>query len=213
MEKRNRAILGILLALLLVFGVACTGGSADGEGADVVTDSEEADAATEEVAETESDDAATEGVAETESDDAVVGTRQNPLAVGTTARVGDWEVKVTEVNLSADAAIAAENQFNDPPADGSVYILVGLEASYAGEESGTFWVDMMYSYYGSGGNTFDSAMAVEPNSISDAGETFPGASVTGNLVFEVPIDQVSGGALILEESFSFDETRVFFAVE
>ncbi len=152
-----------------------------------------------------------DSVEETEGEPAP-GTRGNPLPLGTTARIGDWEVKVTEVNLNANEVIASENPFNDPPADGTQFILVTLEAKYVGEESSTFWASMSYKFYGSAGNTFSSGGAVIPSPIRDAGETFPGAEIFGNVLFEVPSDQIDSGAIIMEESLSFRDTRVFFAV-
>ncbi|MGB4442142.1 MAG: hypothetical protein WBJ62_07960 [Coriobacteriia bacterium] len=194
------AILIFMLALLVVVAAAgCS--SSDGTGAEVVT----GDAA---------DETAEEPEAPAEAD--APGTRTNPLPVGTTAKVGDWEVTVTAVNKNANDAVAAANQFNEPPVEGSQYVLATVSAKYVGEESGTFWVDMSYKFYGSGGNTFDSggqSMAVPPNALSDAGETFPDASVSGDMVFEVPSDQIEGGAIIMESSFSMEDTRVFFALQ
>lgn len=200
MRRRILAVL-VVLGLLLVLGVAgCN--SADGTGAEVVSD--------------ESEDASVDEAEPASEEADAIGTRQNPLPVGTTAKVGSWEVAVTEVNTNANDVVAQANTFNEPPVEGSQYVLVTVNAKYVGDESGTFWVDMSYKFYGSGGNTFDSggeSMAVAPNPISDAGETFPDASISGNIVFEVPADQLEGGAIIMEESLSFDDTRTFFAIQ
>lgn len=142
-----------------------------------------------------------------------LGSRRNPIPLGQEAQVGDWTVKVLGATLDATQAILDENQFNDPPEAGYQYVLVNLEATYDGTESATFWVEMSYTFVGSGGNTYESGMAVAPDPITDEGEVFPGASVSGNLVFAVASDQVSGGTLSLEQAFSFEETRVFFALE
>lgn len=202
-DAMRRYIVTMLVALLAVLMVAGVVGcsSSDGTGAEVVTG-----------------DAAEEPAGESEAPAAedAPGTRTNPLPLGTTAKVGDWEVTVKEVNTNANDAIAAANQFNDPPAEGSQYVLVAVDAKYVGAESGTFWVDMSYKFYGSGGNTFDvggQGMAVSPNPLSDAGETFPDATISGDMVFEVPSDQIEGGAIIMEASFSFDDTRVFFDIK
>ncbi len=194
--KRFLALL--LLATLLLTAAGCS--SADGDGAEIVEPGDNAAAAD-----------------EGESTEApAAGTRENPLPLGTTAKVGDWEITVASVNLLANDAVAQANQFNSPPVAGSQYVMAALTAKYVGADSGTFWTDMSAKFIGSAGNTFDqggSSYAVVPTPITDTGETFPGASVSGNLVFEVPSDQVEGGALILEESISFDDTRTFFAVK
>lgn len=142
-----------------------------------------------------------------------LGTRENPIPVGQEARVGDWVVKVVGFTPDAWPLIQKENEFNDPPEENQQYVLIKLEATYAGEESGTFWVDMSYHFLGSKGNTFDTASVVAPDEISDTGEAFAGAHISGNLVFAVDSDQIAGGLLMLEPSFSFDEERVFFAIE
>jgi hypothetical protein len=141
------------------------------------------------------------------------GTRENPTPMGQEAQVGNWRVKVIGATPKATQAVLDANMFNDKPQSGYQYVLVKITATYTGDESATFWVDMSSKFVGKGGNTFDSGMVVAPNSISDAGEVFSGASVSGNLVFAVASDQVSGGSLSLEQSFSFDETRVFFAIQ
>ncbi|MCX8032665.1 MAG: DUF4352 domain-containing protein [Thermoleophilia bacterium] len=144
---------------------------------------------------------------------ASLGSRKNPIPFGATAQVGDWVVKVVDFKPDATQLILKENQFNEPPKAGQQYVLVRLEATYAGKESGTFWVDMSCRFLGNKGNTFKTATVVAPDEISDAGEAFEGASVSGNLVFSVDSDQVAGGLLLLEPSFSFDEERVFFVLE
>lgn len=194
----RRLLIVLVLVMGLVVSLGLGGcGPADGSGAEVVP---------------EEDGTTTEQPA---AEEPAVGTRENPLPLGTAAKVGSWEVKITEVNLNANEVIASTNEFNDPPGEGNQFVLVSVEGTYVGEESGTFWDDMSWKYFGTAGNTFDisDAMAVSPNPIFKAGEAFPDASVAGDILFEVPTDQVEGGAIIMEESMSFDDTRVFFATE
>jgi hypothetical protein len=141
-----------------------------------------------------------------------VGTRENPIPLGTEVQIGGWTVKVTGLTRDATAAMMEANQFNDEPAAGQEYVLVDLAATYTGEESGTFWLDVGGTLLGSAGNTFDRT-GISPSSISDAGETFSGGSIEGDLSFIVDSDQVPGALLILEESWSFDTNRVFMALE
>lgn len=193
---RNTSIALMLCVFLIAGGMTGCAGDPSGSGATVVT---------------EEGNAAANG-GDTGAEDKP-GTRSNPLAVGTTAVIGDWKVTVTGVDTNADDAVAKANQFNDPPAEGNRYVLVSVDATYDGEESGTFWVDVTSKFYGGGGNTFDGALAAVKNPISDAGETFPGASISGDMVFEVPADQIDDGAVILE-AFTFGDTaRTFWAVK
>ncbi|MCE5254943.1 MAG: DUF4352 domain-containing protein [Actinomycetia bacterium] len=142
-----------------------------------------------------------------------LGERRNPIPLGQEAEVGDWKVKVVGAILDATRLVLETNMFNDPPEAGRRYVLVSLEATYVGKESSTFWLDMSYRFIGGKGDSFDTAAAVAPDSIMDEGEVSPGACITGNLVFEVASDQLSGGTLLLEEAFSFEQTRVFFALQ
>jgi hypothetical protein len=56
---------------------------------------------------------------------------------------------------------------------------------------------------GSRGTTFEAALADVPDSMKGTAEVAEGASITGNLVFEVASDQVPGGVLMMEEALSY----------
>ena len=158
-------------------------------------------------------DAQTPDTTPTAAQSSAVGSKDNPVPLGTEQQVGDWAVTVTKYTPDATAAVMKANEFNDEPEAGETYVLVALSARYTGEESGTFWLDTSYKFLGKSGNTFDEPFAFAPEPISDAGETFPGASVFGNLLYQVPTDQAAGGLLIMEPSFSFDEARAFFVLQ
>ncbi|MEO8083374.1 MAG: hypothetical protein ABI780_06090 [Ardenticatenales bacterium] len=145
---------------------------------------------------------------------AEAGTRNNPVPIGTTHKVGDWEVNIVSVDLDAADTVAAENQFNDPPADGHTFVMVNLNAKYVGAESGTFWTEISGKVLGSGGNTFSDSCGVIPASLTDEGETFGGATITGNLCYSAEAAQLDGALLIFEKSFSLsDDGRTFFALK
>lgn len=141
------------------------------------------------------------------------GERRNPIPMNQEARVGDWEVAVVGADLDATQVVLDENVFNGAPGEGRSYVLVSLEATNVGDGSRTFWLDMLCSFIGSKGGSFKTAAVVPPDPIMTQGEAPPGARITGNLVFEVPSDEVAGGTLMLEEAFSLDKSRMFFAVE
>jgi hypothetical protein len=108
-------------------------------------------------------------------------------------------------DLNRRATRAAEDQLQS-------IAQLKVQPMYTGEESGMFLMDMRYDYVGSGGNTFDWVPTNLPADITDEGQVFAPASVSGHLVFAVASDQVSGGVLMLEE-LSWDSEPVFFAVE
>ena len=142
---------------------------------------------------------------------AKLGTRENPIPIGQKAQVGpNWEVTILEIVPDAWSIIEAENMFNEPPEEGYQYVMAKVQVSYIGEESGTPWVDLSLRYLGSDGNSYSEGVGVVPKAFSDIGEQFPGATAEGNVGWAVPADAVSGGKIIVEESFSFEDTRVFF---
>ena len=51
-----------------------------------------------------------------------------------------------------------------------------------------------------------------PDDIDDSGETFPGGTVTGNVCWSIESTDAASLVMIVEESFSFDDTRAFFAL-
>ncbi|HEX9644987.1 MAG TPA: hypothetical protein VGC11_13430 [Acidimicrobiia bacterium] len=146
-----------------------------------------------------------------------VGTRENPVASGTPAQVGeDWIVTVVSATPDATAAILAENQFNDPPAEGDQFFLVSLEAVYVGDTSGTFWLETTLKALGISNVAyeFDAICGVIPNAMSDVGETFPGGTAAGTECWAVQSDDAASLLLIIEPAFSFsDDDRVFFATQ
>lgn len=82
-----------------------------------------------------------------------------------------------------------------------------------GSTTGTPWVDLSWSGIG------DSNVASEqgdcttyPGNMIDVPELFPDGTAEGNVCLTVSVDDVESLVLILEESFSLEETRVFFAL-
>lgn len=173
------------------------------------------------------DDATTTNISTTaatsadESQDAVdgndasdsLGTRENPVPLGTALSDADWTVTVNSVDLDADDAVAEANQFNEPPADGNVYILVNITATYTGDDpdGSSAWTTV--DYVTASGNTIDSAdtYAVAPDSFDMLETLYSDASTTGNIVLEVPIEGLTDGVLAVSPGIFSD--KVFVAVE
>lgn len=227
MQVKIRMLAG--LAMVSLVAAACGGGPASGSGASVVedvdatadVDGETADADIDDAAEiddeSEAVDPDTANDADADANDAELGTRDNPLAIGTQIEMGDWNLAVVSVDLDATEAVLAENSFNDPPAEGRQFVMFGVEATYIGEDSGNAWIDFNWAVVGSAGNTFGSSMddscGVIPDPLDDTGETFPGGQVRGNECVAVDADQISGGTIRIEEFLSFDDTRAFYALD
>lgn len=192
----------------LVIGVlalaACSGTSAEGEGARLVTTVEPPGSGI--AAKGHASPEPSETTATTAEE--AVGTRSNPLAPGAAFRIGDWELAVTSVEPDAAAVVSAENQFNDPPADGFRYVMFSVTATYVGAESGQPASDLSWAIVGSAGNTFDDRCGVIPDDFTDGNETFPGGVVSGNVCVAVEAGQLDGATILVEGGFGDDRTFI-----
>lgn len=154
------------------------------------------------------DDAAGESSTDdSTTDDAAAGTRENPHPLGTSVANNEWEVTVNSVDPDATAAVLAENQFNEPPADGNVYLLANVTITRIADEPGSSF-ELGFHYVTAAGNVtgdYDT-MAVVPDELG-YDELYTGASSTGNVAFEVPTDEA--GTIRITPGLFAD--HIFFA--
>ena len=146
--------------------------------------------------------------------DANLGTRGKPIPSGDAAVVGDYEIRVLSYQPDAKDVVLDYNEFNDLPPDASVYTLIRLEFTYVGDESGDPWLDVTWS--GVGDSNVSSEIGecfTYPDDLFELGELFPGGTADGNICLTVVKDDVDSLLLILEETFSVDETGVFFDLQ
>ncbi|WP_280234488.1 DUF4352 domain-containing protein [Nocardia cyriacigeorgica] len=140
------------------------------------------------------------------------GTRANPYPLGSVITDGDWQVTVNSVTLNANDAVAAENQFNDPPPPGSQYLLANVTITYIGTDPQGDTPFATVSYITADGNTVNShdSNAVAPDALDTTSPLFEGASTTGNVEFIVPSASAAQGTLAVEPTLLSD--KVFVAV-
>jgi hypothetical protein len=108
--------------------------------------------------------------------------------------------------------VLAENQFNDEPAEGNVYILVNYTITYTGDDpEGRTPISVGLEYVTAGGNTIESydSIVVAPDEIETWNTLYEGASTTGNEAFEVPAP--ADGVLAVSPGMSAD--TVFVAIQ
>jgi|GEM_PF-1692408 len=146
--------------------------------------------------------------------DGPVGTRGNPYPVGETVSVGDWEIEVTGITADATDDVMEENPYNDPPADGSQFMMVSIDATYAGSASEALEIAASFNVVGNRAvsYTFEDACGLIPDEIDSFAEVFPGGTVSGNMCWSVPSDDVDGIVMYVRKAFSFDEETQFLAV-
>ena len=123
----------------------------------------------------------------TEESVADAGTRENPFPIGTVISSSDWDAVINSVNLSANDAVAAANQFNDPAPEGQQYAVVNVTVNYKGADTGIpAFVQIDYvTATGEVISTWDS-FAVAPEPSFGGGELYAGGTATGNLAFLIP---------------------------
>jgi hypothetical protein len=145
------------------------------------------------------------------------GTAQDdPVPLGTPARVGEWEITVAEASLNASEAVAAASEFNNPAGARNQYVMVTIKGTYRGATSGTLWIDLLYSFRTRTGNRYDgtTSFAAPPSPISEAGEVSLDGEVSGSVLFEVPSDQVAEGVLLVEDFMAVEGGgQYYFALE
>jgi hypothetical protein len=141
------------------------------------------------------------------------GTRGNPVPAGTTVRVGDWEVSLGPTDTDAAAEIAAGSVLEQAPPPGHRLVLVTVNVTYVGTDSGNPLFNLSITFLGSAGNTFgatdNGGPYVTPTPLSRVGEMFPGAAGAGGVAVSAPEGQVGGGAWIVESGAT---GRTFFAL-
>ena len=149
---------------------------------------------------TAADDGSDEGSSDPE------GSRANPYPMGSSISSGDWTVTVNSFTPDATDQVLAANEFNEAPAGGNVYALANVTITYTGDASG-YALETTTDFVTSGGNVVGSpdSMVVAPDPLG-LDELYPGASVTGNLVFEIPSGD--GGLLRVRPGILADEAFV-----
>ncbi len=138
------------------------------------------------------------------------GTRDNPNPIGATLLTDEWNVTVTGVDMDATAYLGAEDQYNlDILEPGQKFILVSLEATYVGDETG-FSYDVMVDFVSTNGEVYGESYAYFPDRWGKISEVYPGGSMTGRLAIAIPEDAT--GVLRVTPGY-YDVDPFFVATE
>src|SRR5690625_978402 len=78
----------------------------------------------------------------------VVGDRDDPVDVGDTVSLSEWDVTVIEPLADITDAVLDANQFNDPPADDSAFYGARVEVTYTGSASDSPWLSLSFDAVG-----------------------------------------------------------------
>lgn len=114
----------------------------------------------------------------------VTGDRDSPVPLGIVADIGaGWRLQVLEVIPDGAAAVAAENEFNDPPPAGSTFTLVKVALGYYGLNDPTTAYQPTISAVGASNLELESYCGTLPNELDLFVDVFTGGVVVGNLCF------------------------------
>ena len=147
-----------------------------------------------------------------EDPDSELGSRNNPISLGDQVVVNDWKVQLTSVNKDAAKLVMGSDPYASPPASGERYLLINIKAIYVGDESGEPSSDLRIKIVGSNGNTFAKSCGYSEDNFDANGETFPGATVKGNLCFVVDANQIDGATVSIQGDYSAED-RKFISID
>lgn len=142
------------------------------------------------------------------------GTRENPYPIGSTIENDDWRVVVNSVTPNATDAVLAENELNEPPADGSQYMLVNYSTTYLGDNAdGEMPAFVTVEYVRADGTTVNALdkILVAPEAIDATSTLYTDGTTTGNKAIEVPADTADQGVLAITPGMLGD--KVFVATK
>ena len=141
------------------------------------------------------------------------GSRGNPVPLNHTVVYPDWEISVISFDRNANSEIAAENRFNDPPEPGHVYVLARVQAKYIGSSIGTASRDLRFYLVGNSNVFYEKAWIVTPDVLSNQPDALPGGTVTGNVQFMVPANEVDSLLLVVSDGIPrYADTIGYFSL-
>ena len=114
----------------------------------------------------------------------ITGDRDNAVPLGLVADIGaGWRLQVLEVLPDGAAAVAAENEFNEPPPAGSTFTLVKVALGYYGLNDPISAFQPTISAVGASNLELESFCGTLPNELDLFVDVFSGGVVVGNLCF------------------------------
>jgi hypothetical protein len=145
------------------------------------------------------------------------GDKSKPIPLGTTVEVAKgWTVGVVSAELNADATLKAANSFNKPEA-GKQFVTVKVTVTNNSDKPAAPGSNVKFSLLpGSGvaiGTEFTCAGL--PDKFDSMAQMQPGATLTGNLCFQVKTEDVPTVLLLAEPQFTLDKVKdqKFFAIQ
>ncbi|MCE0486375.1 hypothetical protein [Ornithinimicrobium sediminis] len=144
------------------------------------------------------------------------GSRADPYPPGEPSTLPNWEVTVGPTTRDWEAAVMAENQFNDPAGSGNSMVRTQVDLTFTGradgEEYDSPWLSLDFAFVGSDGREYAEDCGVIPEDVGDIDDLFQDASASGNVCMIVATDAIEGGTWYVQESFG-DQERYYYATD
>ncbi|GAB3073983.1 DUF4352 domain-containing protein [Corynebacterium aquatimens] len=140
--------------------------------------------------------------------------RDDTLPIGAWVESGEWRVSLDSVDLDANREIHDENEFNDPPKAGYVYVMAGLTVTYLGDDPQGDNPFVEVEWTNPDGTTFDdsdASVVIDDRFYSTGKTLYKGGTYTGKIVFEVPSATVDDSTIAIKPTISSEKR--FFSVK
>ncbi|MGD0955182.1 MAG: DUF4352 domain-containing protein [Methanotrichaceae archaeon] len=116
--------------------------------------------------------------------------KDTTVAVGQSATVDNWQISISDYTPDATNAIAQENMLNPKPSSGGQWAMVYVNAKNMGKDKNNFNCGNLH-LVGASGQVYNVPLfCICPNNFPP-GEAFPGASLSGNIAFDVSTQDIS----------------------
>ena len=153
---------------------------------------------------------------ESETAEAPASTRENPIPIGTDTEVAaGWNLKVNSAELDGNATASGGNEFITPEA-GNQFVVVNVTITNKSDQPDEPFINLKLSLLPPSGVAADTEFITSaPNQIDTTAQMQPGASATGNVVFQVPSAEAAQSVLLGQSVFTLDEAKdqKFFAIQ
>lgn len=181
---RRRLLPVVVAAMVLATSAGC-GSTSDDEASGEATQTTAAEAP---------ETSASGPTAPAPDPDGPAGTLEDPFRPDVdAANLEDWDVQVGAFDPDAWPEIDAFDEFNDPPEEGNVYVMVPVTVWYTGDATGRPWDDIQTLFVDADDISYNQPTALIPDSLYDVDGLENGDSATGNVAFEVAADAVDTG--------------------
>lgn len=148
-----------------------------------------------------------------------LGSRDNPLQIGSTALLDDgdsaaWEITLGPAQLDATEFVLADDEGNEAPPDGLQWAILSVSAKYTGSRTGDASSDLQFAFIADDGTAysrFSTPGAGIWNSLGDSPELYAGETAKGGVLVAIPSEKPENGTWRI--GLRWGEEVVYFAAE